>query len=379
MHILLDAIPLNGLMTGISRYVRSLYLELERLPGVTVHYYAGRSCTRKMPVQTKPGQWMKTTSLVWKLPDPAAFGFRAATWLSYELKVRRLIRRNSFSLYHETAFTPAAVRSIPQVFTLYDLSLMKFREMHPKERVWFSDVFLKRRLDYAAHIITISDFIRSEICDELHLPAEKVTAIPMAPDPFFYPRARQECEGVIEALGLPRDYILFVGTLEPRKNLPLLLKAAECEKDIPIVLVGWEGWGENRWMEIAKREGLRDRIFTTGHVDEESLACLYSNAMALVFPSLYEGFGLPVLEAMACGCPVICSNVASLPEVAGDAALFIDPYDVEGLAVAIGKMVGDSTLRMDLIQKGLKRAAEFSWERTAKETLEVFRSVVGQD
>jgi len=377
MDILLDAIPLKGLMTGISRYVRSLYVELERLPGVTVHYYEGRLCTTKMPVQARTGSWTRTTSLVWKLPDAAAFGFRAATWLSYELKVRRLIRRNRFRLYHETAFTPSAVRVIPQVFTMYDLSLQKFREMHPKERVWFSDFFLKRRLGYAAHVITISDFIRSEICEYLHLPPEKVTAIPMAPDPFFSPRGRRKSQGVVEALGLPRDYLLFVGTLEPRKNLSLLMRAAAaCRSHIPIVLTGWEGWGHDALPKATRDQGLRGRVFTTGYVDEESLACLYSNARALVFPSLYEGFGLPVLEAMACGCPVICSNTASLPEVAGDAALLVDPHDVEELADAIDRVMDDSALRSDLIRKGFRRAAHFSWEKTARETLAVFRSIV---
>lgn len=376
MDILLDAIPLKGLMTGISRYVRNLYLELERLPEVTVHYFEGHSCTTKMPAQARPGPWTKTTSLVWKLPDPAAFGFRAATWVSYELKVRRLIRQKRFSLYHETAFTPAAVRNVPQVFTIYDLSLQKFREMHPKERVWFSNFFLKCRLRYAAHVITISDFIRSEICEYLHLPPEKVTAIPMAPDPFFSPRGRKKSQRVVEALGLPRDYLLFVGTLEPRKNLSLLMRAAAaCRSRIPIVLTGWEGWGRDAMLKARRDQGLRGRVLTTGYVDEESLACLYSNAQALVFPSLYEGFGLPILEAMACGCPVICSNTASLPEVAGDAALLINPRDVEEVADAIDRIVDDSTLRDDLIRKGYGRAACFSWKKTAEETLAVFRSV----
>jgi alpha-1,3-rhamnosyl/mannosyltransferase len=117
------------------------------------------------------------------------------------------------------------------------------------------------------------------------------------------------------------------------------------------------------------------RVFRTGYLNEESLACLYSSALALVFPSLYEGFGLPVIEAMACGCPVICSNAASLPEVAGDAALLIDPHNVDELAGAIDRVVDDSALRNDLIRKGTERASQFSWKRTAKETLAVFRSV----
>ena len=168
---------------------------------------------------------------------------------------------------------------------------------------------------------------------------------------------------MIKELGLPKDFLLFVGTLEPRKNLSLFVKAlAVCEHDIPIVLVGWNGWGNDEWLKTAETKGLRKRIFTTGYVDEETLACLYSSALALVFPSLYEGFGLPVLEAMACGCPVICSNAASLPEVAGGAALLIDPFQVEDLALAMDKVVSDCTLREDLIRKGLLRSAQFSWE-----------------
>ncbi|MGM0428453.1 MAG: glycosyltransferase family 4 protein [Thermodesulfobacteriota bacterium] len=380
MKILLDAIPLQGLMTGISRYLRNLYTELERLPGVTVYYTDSRSCTTKMPVQAAPGPWMKATSLVWKLPDSLAFGFRAATWLAYEMRIRRLIRRNAFTLYHETAFTPAAVKTIPQVLTLHDLSLVKFKEMHPNERVWFMQLFFHRRMRYTQHIITVSEFTRSQICAELHLPSHKVTAIHEAPDPFFSKRERESVRRTLHQLGLPNDYLLFVGTLEPRKNLSLLIQAAGvCKTDIPIVLAGWKGWDDEAWSDMAKNQGVQNRIITTGYVDEETLACLYSAATALVFPSFYEGFGLPVLEAMACQCPVICSNAASLPEVAGDAALLIDPCSVEELASAMDKVVEDGTVRNSLIRKGVKRAAQFSWTTAAEKTLDVFRSVAGHD
>ncbi|MDQ1335392.1 MAG: hypothetical protein QG552_2342 [Thermodesulfobacteriota bacterium] len=376
MNILLDAIPLKGLMTGISRYLRNLYVELERLPGVRVYYSDGRSCSTKMPTQAIPGPWMRATSLVWKLPDYLAFGFRVATWLSYEMRIRRLIRRKPFTLYHETAFTPAAVRKVPQVFTIHDLSLTKFKEMHPKERVWFANIFLNQRMRYVKHIITVSEFIKSQICDEMHVHPDRITAIPEAPDPLFFKRKKGKTTGALKAAGVPTDYILFVGTLEPRKNLPFLLKAATVSKsDIRIVLVGWKGWGDHSWLKMLEDRRLVNRIITMGYVDEESLACLYSSALALVFPSLYEGFGLPVIEAMACGCPVICSNAASLPEVAGDAALLIDPHNVDELAGAIDRVVDDSALRNDLIRKGTERASQFSWKRTAKETLAVFRSV----
>lgn len=380
MEILLDALPLNGLTTGISRYVRNLYLQMENLSGVSIHYFGGYSCATEMPAKVAPDIWVKNTALTRNLPAPVNFGLRSIGWLLYERRLRRCAKNNGFHVYHETNYIPAAIKDIPQVLTIHDLSLMKYREKHPRSRVWFSDVFFKRRMKYAAHIITISDFVRSEVCEELDLDSGKITAIPLAPSPHFFPRDRQKAKGTIKKLGLPKDFLLFVGTLEPRKNLSFLVKAlAVCENDIPIVLVGWDGWGNEAWLRMAETKGFRKRIFTTGYVDEETLACLYSSALALVFPSLYEGFGLPVLEAMACGCPVICSNAASLPEVAGDAALLIDPFEVEDLATAMDKVVGDCTLREDLIRKGLLRAAQFSWEKTAKQTLEIFRTVAGQD
>jgi glycosyltransferase involved in cell wall biosynthesis len=171
---------------------------------------------------------------------------------------------------------------------------------------------------------------------------------------------------------------LFVGTLEPRKNLSLLIRALTISKTkIPLILAGWQGWGDKKWKQLIADPKLHRRIFFAGHVDDETLACLYTGASAFVFPSLYEGFGLPILEAMACGCPVICSNAASLPEVAGDAAFQLDPTDAEGLAHALDSVLTDSTLRRSMIQKGIERAQQFSWKETAAKTLEVFTRVAG--
>jgi len=379
MNILLNAVPLKNLMTGISRYVRNLYQHMETMPGASVYYFGGRLCRKEMPEKIRSDSWVKNTSFLWKLPWPLALSLQTAGWLRYERNLRLCAQQNRFEAYHETAFTPSAIKAIPQVLTIYDLSLLKFKNMHPKERVRFYDIFLKRRLKYAAHIITISDFVRSEVCSELDFPSKKITAIPLAPDPFFSPRETQTARGIVAKMGLPEEFLLFVGTLEPRKNLPLLIKAAAaCKSKIPIVLVGWDGWGKDAWKNIAKGKGLENRIFTTGYVDEEALASLYSAAKAFVFPSFYEGFGLPVLEAMACGCPVICSNTSSLPEVAGEAAVFIDPFEPKNLAMAIDKIVENPRLREDLVQKGFEQVSHFSWKKTAEQTLQVFRSVAGQ-
>ena len=380
MNILLDALPLHGLTTGISRYVRNLYLQMERLSGASIHYFTGRSCAARMPATVSADAWIRKTASARKLPDPAVLGLNIVGWLLYERRLQRRVKQGGFHVYHETSYIPAAIKDVPQIFTIHDLSLMKYRDRHPRSRVWFSDLFFKNRMHYVDHILTVSDFIRWEVCEALHLPNEKITAVPLAASPTFSPRDRQKTMRTIKKLGLPQEYLLFVGTLEPRKNLSFLVKAlAVCKHHIPLVLVGWEGWGDDVWLKTAEAKGIGNRIFTTGYVDEETLACLYSNALALVFPSVYEGFGLPVLEAMACGCPVICSNAASLPEVAGGAAVLIDPFQVDDLASAVDQVVGDGALREDLIQKGFSRAAQFSWERTARQTLEVFKAVAGQD
>ncbi len=154
---------------------------------------------------------------------------------------------------------------------------------------------------------------------------------------------------------------------------------ARAKEKIPVILTGWYAWGDKQWMENIKGLGLTDRIHFTGYVDDETLARLYSGATAFVYPSRYEGFGLPVLEAMACGAPVICSNSSSLPETAGDAALLIDPGDMEELVSCIDRIVGDSRLRLEMREKGLLRAACFTWEKTARETFTLFESIVRND
>ncbi|MDZ7664841.1 MAG: glycosyltransferase family 1 protein [Desulfotignum sp.] len=179
-----------------------------------------------------------------------------------------------------------------------------------------------------------------------------------------------------EKYGLPHDYLLFVSSLEPRKNISLLIDAlAAAKTDIPLVLVGWHGWGEKAWLEKMDTLLQKNRIILTGHVPDQDLKAVYTGAAALVYPSLYEGFGLPLLEAMACGCPVICSNTASMPEVVKDAALLIDPSSSDSLAHAIDTMVHDTRVRTALIQKGFVRAGQFTWEKTARQTIDIFKRV----
>lgn len=377
MHIIVNALPLTGLLTGISRYVRCLYSQIQRFPGIRVSYFVGRETLPEMPVQAEPNLWMRRTEQAWKLPDTVVFGGRTVQWLNFERLLRKASRQNHYSIYHETGFVPAALIDIPVVYTLHDLSLIKHRDKHPRERVWFFKLFFRRRMPYAAHVITVSEFMRNEIIEDLKIHPDAITVIYEAPDPHFYPRSPKKLNYLLERRIWPRDYILFVGTLEPRKNIELLITAlSRMENKVPLILAGWQGWGDKHWLNEINKLGLKKQIYIANYVDEEALACLYSGAHAFVYPSFYEGFGLPVLEAMACGCPVICSQVASMPEVAGDAALYCSPHDPDELAHRIDAVIEDSSLRSQLIERGIQRARQFSWQKSAEQTINLFASLI---
>lgn len=378
MKILVNAIPLTGLLTGISRCLRGLYQEMSRLPGVNISYFIGSKVLSEMPAPAKPDKWIKNASSIWKLPDPVVFSLRCAHWLRYEYQLRKEIHKGHFDLYHETAFIPAKIQRIPVVYTIYDLSLMAFRDMHPRERVWFHDFFLPRRLKYASCVLTISEFIKSEIIDTLKIPGQAITSVPLAADARFSPRDQSYISTTLNDLHLPDKYFLFVGSLEPRKNLDLIIQAmARQTNPLPLVMTGWSGWGDKSWVKEIDRLGLAEKVIMPGYVDDETLAGLYSGARGFIYPSLYEGFGLPVVEAMACGCPVICSDAASLPEVAGGAAILVNPRDSVGLAQAMEKLAQDDRLHRQMANDGLIRAKEFSWARTAQQTRAVFEKAIG--
>ena len=157
MNILVNGFPLTGLLTGISRYVRCLYTEMQQLSDTSIAYFTGPAASSEMPLQAESEAWCKTREMLWRLPDPLVTGLRILHWRYFENRLRRCCRRQPFDVYHETAFFPAALKDVPVVYTMYDLSLIKFRREHPRERLWFFDLFFNRRLPYAAHILTISE------------------------------------------------------------------------------------------------------------------------------------------------------------------------------------------------------------------------------
>ena len=379
MKIAVNAIPMAGLLTGIARYLRNLYNAMAMNRETQLFYFNGKKMLSAMPSLPNSNQRQQTIKILRQLPDPLLFTLRAARWLKYEHNLNHLCNKPPsppVNLYHETAFTPARLTKVPTVYSVYDLSLRKYRDTQPKERVWLFEHFIKTRLQYAKHILTISEFIRQEIIHEFKVHPSMVTAVHLAPDPLFFPCNIVRLEEVKVKYGLPESYLLFVSSQEPRKNIVLLIDALEKLKtDIPLVLTGWQGWGEKQWLDRIKNARFKNPIYFTGHIPDRDLQAIYTGAMALIYPSIYEGFGLPIIEAMACGCPVICSNTASMPEVAGNAAILIDPSKSDDLAQAIESILYDTELRNSFAIKGVMQASHFSWKDTAQKTLALFKEV----
>jgi glycosyltransferase involved in cell wall biosynthesis len=294
------------------------------------------------------------------------------------------LSRRPVDLLHGPFYTLPALCPAPAVVTIHDITF----ELHPewytrKARLAFTG-FAAASARKARHVLTVSEHSRKDIITTYGLPPDRVTAVPLAPDPQFAP---VEDRGVIAEVrrryDLGEEYLLHVGSITPRRNIDRLLEAfAGVRRRAPHLTLVLAGRVEppSPPVEVAiRRKGLTDVVRVTGYVRPEDLPALYAGAAAVVYPSLYEGFGLPVLEAMACGVPVLTSNNSCLPEVAGDAALLVDPLDTGAIAEGIWSILSDMALRNRLTRAGLARAAEFTWERTARETLAVYRRSLSLD
>jgi len=282
-----------------------------------------------------------------------------------------------FVHYFKPATTP--FKKPRAIATMYDVIPLLYPETQTKIQLAYWNKQLPLVAKTCEHLLTISECSKKDIVERLQVSPEKITVTPLGVDARYMPATNEKKNIVKEKYKLPKDFILYLGTIEPRKNIARLVRAYNhVAKNIPqdLVLAGKWGWSfEDVEQEIA-RSPFRDRIKILSHVDAELLPALYSMATAFVFPSLYEGFGLPPLEAMACGTPVITSNVSSLPEVVGESALKINPLDEIALSEAMEKIVSDSVLRERLIAQGSVWVKNFNWDRTAQLTMDVYRKLL---
>lgn len=279
-------------------------------------------------------------------------------------------------------FVPAHVlpliRPRRTLVTIHDLGYRYFPRAHPLFQRLYLDLSTRWNAQVATHILADSEATRADLIRIYRVPPDRITVAYPGYDETLRPvRDLKAITAVRARYGIPGKYFLYLGTLQPRKNLHRLVQAfARLRTDAVLVLAGRPGWLYEDLFALVQRLGLQSRVLFPGYVRSEDRAALMSGAVAFVFPSLYEGFGLPVLEAQACGCPVICSNASSLPEVAGDGALLVPPDDVGALAEAMARMEADQTLRTELIARGFANLRRFSWESCAQTVLNVMERLL---
>jgi glycosyltransferase involved in cell wall biosynthesis len=261
-----------------------------------------------------------------------------------------------------------------QVVTIHDTAFIDHATCYTRAFAAWYQWLVPRLARRVRRIITVSEFSKSRIVDYCRVPAEKVTVILSGVGPQFQPQSAEQIEKARRELSLPSRYVLCVCSLEPRKNLRRLLEAWVAMTDRPaelhLVLAGAKG----NVFEDVGLEAAPANVRLVGYVGDDLLPALYAGAEFFAFPSLYEGFGLPVLEAMACGTPVLCSNSSSLPEVAGEAALLVDPLEIESIAAGMQQLAADAALRANLRERGLVQARAFNWDLTAKRTWDLLRA-----
>jgi glycosyltransferase involved in cell wall biosynthesis len=287
----------------------------------------------------------------------------------------------------DVLFVPAHVVPLAHprtVVTIHDLGYRAFPEAHPPLARRYLDLSTRWSAAVARRVIVPSEATARDLTAAHGTPAGRIVVIPHGYHPRFRPLDRAVVDAGLGRLGIARPYVLFVGTLQPRKNLARVLAAFEhlAAEGWPgqLVLVGQRGWLSDPIFAATARPGspARGRVHLTGYLADDDVPIVYNGAEALAFPSLYEGFGLPALEALACGTPVLTSDTSSLPEVVGDAALKVDPLDTAAIAAGLARLTGDADLRADLRQRGLARAAQFTWRRAAERTLAVLEAVASE-
>jgi glycosyltransferase involved in cell wall biosynthesis len=292
------------------------------------------------------------------------------------------VGRGGWDLVHEPdaiAF-PTSAKTLVSVM---DLSVLLFPQFHPAHRVKKYEKYFMRSLAQAAHFIAISEATKRDLVEHLKVKSDQISAIALAPRVEFRPQTAAVVAAAKKKYALPDRYFLFVGNWEPRKNIPGLLRAysrlsGTLRASCPLVLVGGWGWKSEESREMLKHSPWKETVKVLGYLPDSDLVPVTQGAMALVYPSFYEGFGLPPLEAMACGTPVICSSAGGLAEAVGSAARLVDPNDEVALSDAMKELAQSEEIRKNLSALGLAQAARFSWEETASETASVYRMLLGR-
>ncbi|MCD6419587.1 MAG: glycosyltransferase family 4 protein [Synergistetes bacterium] len=376
MKILVNATSLVTLPTGIGRYTLSMYREMmKRFPEEGYTFFYDYYYSKELKIQASPLVSKLRGKMVHRRGVIARGARKAkATWTKFSSLFRH------FDVYHEPNFVPMDFPASKIVTTIHDLSFMLYPQWHPRERVEFMEKNFASRLKLSDVILTVSEYGKREVEKYVGIPGGKIRVVYNAVDERFRPLSKASVTTYLRAKRYPEDYVLFVGAVEPRKNLETLIGAfGDIERsfgNLHLIIVGPKGWLCESVFRKVEELGLTNKVHFTGFVADEELIYLYNGAQVFVYPSFYEGFGIPVLEAMACKIPVIVSNTSSLPELVGDAGMLVDPHSQEGFAEAMRKVLEDRDEAERLSEKGYLRSANFSWEKSAKALMDIFKGLL---
>jgi glycosyltransferase involved in cell wall biosynthesis len=389
MRVLINRYPALGLKTGVGHYTIELLRCLKEQAGPQIHVsppdwlFRAEQCWTRARPYLELGADPRETDRPLSAAPPSA---RARAWKGLLNRGRAAITRYVCSaatrrcrLYHEPNSIPLPI-DLPTVVTICDLSSLLHPEWHPRARVVEFERNFQRGLARCQHLLAISEYGRQEIIRTLNVSPQRVTCTYLGIRRGLQPLPRSLVRAVVERLGLPPSYLLYVGTLEPRKNLLTLLHAycglpAPLRERCPLLLAGRWGWKADAIAEFLDREGRARGVHHVGYVADAHLGALYNGARALVYPSLYEGFGLPPMEMLACGGAVLASTAGALVETVGKQAHLIAPEDVDGWRESMARVIADDDWWQQLRHGAEAAARPFTWERCAAETWQVYCAV----
>jgi glycosyltransferase involved in cell wall biosynthesis len=374
MTIYVDVSSAVHAKAGIGRYAESLARALVSCrPGrFALFYNRERGTQPPAGLESVPARTVRAGYKPWRM----------AVWLGHLAGVgfNRLVP--GVELFHATEHLLPPFPGVPTVLTVHDMIFKLFPEHQKKLNFWYLNATMPLYCRRADAIITVSASSKRDMVAHYGLDPARIAVIHEAADPSFVPAPAEAVAAVRSRYGLPDRFLLHVGTIEPRKNLTRLVEALQALRAeglaIPLVVVGAKGWLYDDFFRRLADLDVRDSVQFPGYVPFQDLVPLYGAATLAVMPSVYEGAGLPVVEAMASGTPVVCSHASSLPEMGGDAARYFDPYDVAAIAQAIRTVWTDADLRAEMRSRGLEQAARFSWKRAAQETLAIYDKLLAK-
>ncbi len=387
MRVLFNGVTLLKPKTGIAHAAANLHTALAtNFPADTFWLYPGARVSRVAgrlfgPSATAP----RAEPAAAARPNPvtrfAARAARAAAGFGYAAHFRSAARLGRFDLYHEPNFVPFRT-GLPLVVTVFDLSVLLFPQWHPAERVRTHEAAFARGIELADHVLVGTEAVRAEARRHLGLAADRVTAMLCGVGPQFRPQPEGAIAAVRARYGLGARYTLYVGTVEPRKNVGTLLRAfcdlpPELRDRCPLVLAGGWGWKAEAERELFRAEARDKGVLHIGYVPDGDLPALYAGADALLYPSFYEGFGMPPVEAMACGTPAVTSTADAVREVVGGHALTLDPNDLAGWRGVLARVAAEPDFLAEYRRRGAAHAATFTWDACARTVYGVYRKVLG--